>query len=94
MEELFNEQELKKGKTSCQPLTQIPQYTSEQYCDDILDILISTIQWAINSTHSELTKNKLQKWLDALQKMKEMEEKSRLEDEKDLAELENMLENI
>lgn len=62
--------------------------------DDILDILINAVQWAINSAHSEIDKNKLQKWLDALQKMKEMEEKSRLKDEKDLAELENMLDNI
>lgn len=62
--------------------------------DDILDILINAVQWAVNSAQSELAKNKLQKWLDALQKMKEMEEKSRLEDEKDLVELERMLENI
>ena len=44
MEELFNEQEIKKGKTSCQPLVKLPQYTSEQYCDDILDIFY-TDRW-------------------------------------------------
>lgn len=62
--------------------------------DDILDVLIEAVQWAINLAQSELDKNKLQKWLDALQKMKEMEDKSRLEDENDLAVLENMLDNI
>lgn len=62
--------------------------------DDILDILINAIQWAINTAKSELDKQKLQKWLDALNKMKEMEEESKMQDEKDLEELDEMLENI
>lgn len=62
--------------------------------DDILDVLINAIQWAVNTAKSELDKQKLQKWLDALNKMKEMEEESRMQDEKDLAELDEMLENI
>ncbi len=62
--------------------------------DDILDILINAVQWAINTTKSELDKQKLQKWLDALNKMKEMEEESKMQDEKDLEELDEMLENI
>ena len=62
--------------------------------DDILEILINAVQWAINTAKSELDKQKLQKWLDALNKMKEMEEESKMQDEKDLEELDKMLENI
>lgn len=62
--------------------------------DDVLDILINAVQWAINTAKSELDKSKLQKWLDALQKMKEIEEESKMQDDKDLKELDKMLENI
>ena len=62
--------------------------------DDVLDILINAVQWAINTAKSELDKSRLQKWLDALQKMKEMEEESKMQDDKDLKELDKMLENI
>ena len=62
--------------------------------DDILDILINAVQWAVNTVKSDLDREKLQRWLDALQKMKEIEDKSRIEDEKDLEELDIMLENI
>ena len=62
--------------------------------DDVLDILIEAVQWAVSTVKSDLDKEKLQRWLEALQKMKEMEDKSRMEDEKDLKELDNMLENI
>jgi len=62
--------------------------------DDLLDVIIESVQWAINSAKSELDKGKLQKWLDALQKMKQMEEESRLQDEKDLEELEKMIDSL
>ena len=62
--------------------------------DDILDILINAVQWAVNNAKSELDKEKLQKWLDALQKMKEMEAESRMQDEKDVTQFDNMLANI
>jgi DNA-binding FrmR family transcriptional regulator len=62
--------------------------------DDVLNALINAVQWAVNTAKSELDKQKLQKWLDALQKMKEMEEESKMQDEKDLEELDKMLENI
>ena len=60
----------------------------------ILDILIEAVQWAVNTVKSDFDREKLQRWLDALQKMKEIEDKSRIEDEKDLEELDIMLENI
>ena len=62
--------------------------------DDVLDILIEAVQWAVSTVKSDLDKEKLERWLEALQKMKEMEDKSRMEDEKDLEDLDNMLENI
>lgn len=61
---------------------------------NILDIVINAVQWAISTAKSELDKKKFQKWLDFLQKMKQMEEESRMQDEKDLAELEKILENF
>ncbi len=62
--------------------------------DDILDIIINAVQWAVNTAKSDLDKKKLQKWLDFLQKMKQMEEESKIQDEKDLAELDKMLEDF
>ncbi len=62
--------------------------------DDILDILINAVQWAVSTAKSEMDKKKLQKWLEAMQKMKQMEEESKMQDEKDLEELDKMLENI
>ena len=44
MGELFNEREIKQNETTCKPLTKLPQYTSEQYCDDIVDIFY-TDRW-------------------------------------------------
>lgn len=62
--------------------------------NNITDVLIEAIQWSIHNTKSIVDKEKLQKWLMALQKMKELEEKSIIEDENDLAALENLLDNI
>lgn len=62
--------------------------------DNVLDMLINLVQWAINSAKNENEKAKLQKWLDFLQKMKQMERESRLQDERDLAKLEHILENF
>jgi hypothetical protein len=62
--------------------------------DNVLDMLINLVQWAINSAKNENEKAKLQKWLDFLQKMKQMERESRLQDERDLAKLERILENF
>ena len=62
--------------------------------NNITDVLINAIEWSIHNTKSIVDKEKLQKWLMALQKMKELEEKSIIEDENDLAVLENLLDNI
>ena len=62
--------------------------------DDVLDVLINAVQWAINTAKTDLDKNKLQKWLDALQKMKQMEEDSKLQDERDLEELDKLIDSF
>ena len=62
--------------------------------DDTLDVLINAVQWAVSTAKSELDKQKLQKWLDVLQKMKQMEAESKMQDEKDLAELDSLLDSF
>lgn len=62
--------------------------------DDVLEILINAVQWAVNTAKSEFDKKKLQKWLDAFNKMKQMEAESKMQDEKDLEELDNMLDSF
>lgn len=62
--------------------------------DNILDVLINAVQGAVNTAKSELDKGKLQKWLDALQKMKQMEEESKMQDEEDLAELDKLIDSF
>lgn len=62
--------------------------------DNVLDMLITLVQWAVNSAKNEREKAKLQKWLNFLQKMKQMEEESKMQDQRDLAKLERMLENF
>lgn len=62
--------------------------------DDILEVLINAVQWAVSTAKSEVDKKKLQKWLDALNKMKQMEEESKLQDEKDLEELDKLIDSF
>ena len=59
--------------------------------DDILDILINAVQWAVSTAKTDLARQKLQKWLDVMEKMKEMEEESNVQDEKDLWELDSII---
>ena len=65
-----------------------------KFDENILDILIEAVQWAVDTAKSDLAKEKLQKWLDVMKKMEEIEEKSKIQDKKDLEELDQMLENI
>lgn len=62
--------------------------------DDLLNTLIDAVESGIHSAKDEVSKQKMKKWLDALQKMKSMEEESRMEDEKDLEELDKLLDNF
>ena len=62
--------------------------------DSMLDILIQAIQWAVHTVKSEKDKEKIQKWLGIMQKIKEIELNNSEQDEKDLKELDKMLENF
>lgn len=62
--------------------------------DDIIDTLIEAVESGIHSTKSEVTKAKMKKWLDALERMKQMEKQSALQDEKELAELDKLIDNF
>lgn len=62
--------------------------------DNVLDVLINAVQWAIDTVKSDLEKQKLQKWLDAMKKMRQMEIESKTEDEKDLAELDRIIDSF
>ena len=62
--------------------------------DDILDTLIESIESGIHSARSEVSKLKMKKWLDALTKMKQMEEQSAMQDEKELAELDKLIDSF
>jgi predicted nucleic acid-binding Zn-ribbon protein len=59
-----------------------------------LEIITQAVEWAIYTTEEQLAKEKLQKWLNALQRLKQIEAESKAKDEQDLAELDKMLEEI
>lgn len=90
---------LKKILTQLEPIRNLARWLNllveeGNLWDDVLDVLINAVQWAINTAKTDLDKNKLQKWLDALQKMKQMEEDSKLQDERDLEELDKLIDNF
>jgi len=62
--------------------------------ENLIDTITQAVEWAIHTAKNEIAKIKLQKWLAALQKLKQLEAESRIQDEKDLAELDRMLEEI
>ncbi len=62
--------------------------------DDVLDTLIVAVESWIHAANSEAAKQKMKKWLDTLQKMKQIEQNSAMQDEKELAELEKLIEDF
>ena len=66
----------------------------EHLDDNVLDVVTQAVEGAIHTVKDEISKKKLKKSLSALQKLKQMEAESRAQDEKDLAELDKMLEEI
>lgn len=59
-----------------------------------LEIITQAVEWAVHTTKEKLAKEKLQKWLNALQKIKKINDESRAKDEQDLAKLDKMLDEI
>lgn len=62
--------------------------------DDTLDTLISAVESGIHSARSEVAKLKMKKWLDALDKMKQIEKQSAMQDEKELMELDKLIDDL
>jgi len=62
--------------------------------EDFLDSLMWTIELWIRSANSEIARIKIKKWLDALWRMKQIEEQSSFKDEKELAWLDELLNNF
>lgn len=62
--------------------------------DDTLDTLISAVEAGIHSARSEVAKLKMKKWLDALDKMKQIEKQSAMQDEKELMELDKLIDGL
>lgn len=62
--------------------------------DDTLNTLISAVESGIHSARSEVAKLKMKKWLDALDKMKQIEKQSAMQDEKELMELDKLIDGL
>lgn len=62
--------------------------------DDVLDTLIGAVESGIHSARSEVAKAKMKKGLDALERMKQIEKHSAMQDEKELAELDRLLDSF
>lgn len=62
--------------------------------EDVIDMLSKAVENWINSVRSEISKQKMKKWLDALERMKEMEKQSAMQDERQLEELDKLLADI
>lgn len=62
--------------------------------DELLDIIMEAVESWIRSASSELSKSKMKKWLDALWRMRQIEEQSSFKDEKELAWLDELINNF
>lgn len=62
--------------------------------DETLDTLISAVESGIHSARSEVAKAKMKRWLDALDKMRQIEKQSAMQDEKELKELDRLIEGL
>ena len=62
--------------------------------DNVLDTLINAVETGIHTARSEVAKQKMKKWLDALEKMRQIEKQSAMQDEKELAELDKLIDNF
>jgi len=65
-----------------------------QLWDESENIIINAVKWAIETAKSSEDKNKLQKGLKALQKLEEIEFVNKQQDEKDLEELDGIIDSL
>lgn len=64
------------------------------FWDDEIDKLIEMVESGIHSAKSEIDKEKMQKWLDALKIMKEMEAKNISKDNERLSQLDDIIDSF
>lgn len=62
--------------------------------DNLLDVITQAVEWAIHTTKDAIAKKRLEKGLSVLQQLKQREAESKAQDEKELAELDQMIEQI
>lgn len=62
--------------------------------DSIIDMLIEAIKWAVHVVKNEAAQSKLQKWMTYLQEMKSIEDQEKMQDEKELQKLDNLLQDF
>ncbi len=62
--------------------------------DNIIDSLYEIFHNAIKATGNIIQKTKLQKWLNALDKIKSLEKAQGISDQKDIQDLDDFLKNI
>lgn len=62
--------------------------------ENLLDVVAQAIQWAIHTVKDNVSKKKLRKSLNYLEKLKQMENNSKIQDEKDLVKLDEMIANM
>lgn len=62
--------------------------------DDMLDTLIEAVGSWIHEANSEIAKQKMEKWLNALEKMRQLEQECLLEDENELSHLDELINNF
>ena len=57
-------------------------------------MLISAIESSIHSARSEITRDKMKKWLDTLTRVQQIEQQSAMKDEQELVELNNLMDSF
>jgi len=66
----------------------------DKLSDDQINWLLSVFEHAISEASDKIEKEKLQKWIDVIKKIRSLEEDKTKQDVKDIQELDKMLENI
>ncbi len=67
---------------------------NNQVTDEMIDSLYLFFQNAIQQTKNTREKMKLEKWLSVLQKIKEIEDQNKIQDQKDIDDLDSILSQI
>jgi DnaJ-domain-containing protein 1 len=67
---------------------------ANQISDELIDSLILIFWNALKNTDNAIEKNKIEKWINILTSLKNRENQSMIEDQTDIANLENLINQI